>query len=327
MERRCSSTPEAVAESLSSAQLTGATSSANAQRGRTVESGGGDRGDGDESACSSAHTHPDYPALPLKNTSLYKYGTQVNLKYPGLQCIFESPCSGAPVFIIPNFLSAEECDRFQARCSGELRPSDHGQVSKNPATRNSRHVRVVKEETATFHARVADLTNHRVENMETVKLVRYQKDEEFSLHMDPQATPIDDMASLDGRPLPDYVNRELTLFVYLNTVAEGGETAFFGWDPDSKTYFETFRVRPERGLAVLFYVSLQPPSGELPSDLSGYMDRQCLRDRYSAHEGRPAVDDKYLLAQWIWPVNVNRDESLRDREVSLEARTTGGPIM
>ena len=34
--------------------------------------------------------------------------------------------------------------------------------------------------------------------------------------MDPQATPIDDVASLDGQPLPAYVNRELTLFVYLN---------------------------------------------------------------------------------------------------------------
>ena len=41
--------------------------------------------------------------------------------------------------------------------------------------------------------------------------------------MDPQAPPLDGLVSIDGAELPDYVNRELTLFVYLNDVAQGGE--------------------------------------------------------------------------------------------------------
>eukprot|EP00325_Prymnesiales_sp_UTEX-LB-985_P005629 CAMPEP_0174708118 /NCGR_PEP_ID=MMETSP1094-20130205/10454_1 /TAXON_ID=156173 /ORGANISM="Chrysochromulina brevifilum, Strain UTEX LB 985" /LENGTH=161 /DNA_ID=CAMNT_0015906623 /DNA_START=14 /DNA_END=499 /DNA_ORIENTATION=+ len=146
------------------------------------------------------------------------------------------------------------------------------------------------------------------------------------MHMDPQATPLTGMVSMDGRPLPSYVNRELTLFVYLNTVDRGGETAFYGMDKVSGCYEETFRVRPEQGLAVLFYVSLQPPSGDMPPDLSAYMDRQCVRDRHSVHAGLPAVDDKYVLAQWIWPPNVDRDASLPDKEASLEAVATGEPI-
>ena len=223
--------------------------------------------------------HPDYPSLPLANALAYEHGTMINLEYPGLQLVFQSP-HGSPFFIVPNFLSDVECDAFMHRCAGELIPSRAAQNCTSEIPRDSRHVRVVKSETRAFHERVARLTNHRVENFETTKLIRYERGEEFSLHMDPQASP-HDMVSLDGRPLPEYVNRELTLFVYLNSPKSGGETAFFRRDEATGRYTENFRVKPERGLAVLFYASLQPPSGVLPADTSGYMDRQCLRDRHS----------------------------------------------
>jgi hypothetical protein len=74
----------------------------------------------------------------------------------------------APIFIIPNFLSENECEKCLAKVSGQLTLSS----TTEGLIRTSAHVRPLKEETPGLHARLANLTNHNVDNMETAKIMR-----------------------------------------------------------------------------------------------------------------------------------------------------------
>ena len=115
--------------------------------------------------------HPNYPQLPLSLAHRYRYGSPINIDYPGLQLVHVSPTSGAPLFIVNRFLNATECEIMIAKLAGErfssvaYDPNDPG-VDKQ-TLRTSSHVRVTKAETPGFHARVASLTGRQVANMES----------------------------------------------------------------------------------------------------------------------------------------------------------------
>lgn len=64
--------------------------------------------------------HPDYVNIPLSEVAGWRYNHPINLDYPGLQCIYRSSVSGAPAFIVPEFLSEDECNLCLAKCSGGL---------------------------------------------------------------------------------------------------------------------------------------------------------------------------------------------------------------
>ena len=64
--------------------------------------------------------HPNYANIPLSEVAGWRYNHPINLDYPGLQCIYRSSVSGAPVFIVPEFLSEDECNLCLAKCSGGL---------------------------------------------------------------------------------------------------------------------------------------------------------------------------------------------------------------
>ena len=135
--------------------------------GRVERDGGGD---GAAAASPSPHTfpHPAYPNLPLDDLRDYPHNHMVNLDYPGLQCIYRSGALGAPIFIVPNFLSDAECDLCVAKCTGRLLLSK----TTRGVVRTSSHVRVAREETPELHRRLAEVTAHRVENMESAKIIR-----------------------------------------------------------------------------------------------------------------------------------------------------------
>jgi hypothetical protein len=59
--------------------------------------------------------HPGYANIPLSEVAGWRYNHPINLKYPGLQCVYRSSVLGAPVFIVPEFLSEHECDICEAR--------------------------------------------------------------------------------------------------------------------------------------------------------------------------------------------------------------------
>merc|ERR1712107_271435 len=76
-------------------------------------------------------------------------------------------------------------------------------------------------------------------------------------------------------------------------------------------------VQPELGKAVVFFATLQPPSGILPDykamphksiwDENNYRNigsfpGACSED--SLHAGAPAIDNKDIVTCWVWPPGV-----------------------
>ena len=60
----------------------------------------------------------------------------------------------------------------------------HNSRTTRGVVRTSSHVRVARDETPTLHARLADLCNRRVENLELAKIIRYQEGHHFGKHCD-----------------------------------------------------------------------------------------------------------------------------------------------
>eukprot|EP00038_Savillea_parva_P008724 m.178774 g.178774 ORF g.178774 m.178774 type:complete len:707 (+) comp14618_c0_seq1:242-2362(+) len=283
--------------------------------------------------------HPDYPDLPTDYLRDWKYNHMINLDYPGLQLIYKSQGTGAPIFIIPNFLSENECEKCLAKVSGQLTLSS----TTEGLIRTSAHVRPLKRETPGLHARLANLTNHSVDNMETAKIMRYQKGHQFGKHTDLSA---DRPVNVDGSAPPPHTNREITCFVYLNTVEHGGETSFYseavhlnangtkvvkqGKEMHGDLSHQVCSIRPERGMLVLFFPSANPPDGgPLPEvTLPGnqmvwpFSDPSrtafCYDDMW--HRGSEAVDEKYLMSIWVWPPSVRAPSHPEERS------TDGIPI-
>jgi len=162
------------------------------------------------------------------------------------------------------------------------------------------------------------------------KIIHYARDQEFTRHFDYSGTAgaKSRFKALDGRPIPRHVNRDLTLFVFLNDVADGGETAFYDATNGWQAAPEYIRIRPERGLAVLFHATVQPEDGVFPRAASSFGTRDGFRvDPHSLHAGLPAVQDKYLLVQWIWPTYLNHDTSDLDNIYHTETKATDGVVI
>merc|ERR1712029_78434 len=119
--------------------------------------------------------------------------------------------------------------------------------------------------------------------------------------------------------------------MYLNDVLEGGETVFFrtqgGWNvelqnkiveensADKYPDLIAYVAKPEKGKAVIFFPTLQPPSGIVPDvwkephqavwDCAGYgFDMNHYTTEDAVHAGEVVVDPKELCTCWIWPRGV-----------------------
>ena len=255
------------------------------------------------------------------------------LSQPKFFTVHVSP-SGAPFFIVNDFLNATECGILIAKVAGERVASVAYEQNRRGVdakiSRTSTHVRVTKAETVGLHARVASLSGRLAANMESAKIIHYQQDQEFTRHFDYSGTAGDKrrFKALDGRAMPKHVNRDLTLFVFLNDVAEGGETTFYDASKNWQTAPEFLRIKPQHGLAVLFYATVQPEDGVFPPEASSFGARDGFKvDPFSLHAGLPTVQDKYLLVQWIWPIYLNHDVSDLTNIYHTETRETDGVVI
>mmetsp|Transcript_15369 Transcript_15369/g.39613 ORF Transcript_15369/g.39613 Transcript_15369/m.39613 type:complete len:348 (-) Transcript_15369:218-1261(-) len=304
--------------------------------------------EGEKGAKDPVQYHPGYPALPLDDLREYRWNHMINLEYPKLQCVYRSQTLGCPVFIVPNFITREECEMCVAKCSGNLL---HSQTTRG-VIRTSSHVRVARHETKGLHERLAEVTNHKVENMESAKIIRYLEGHHFGKHCDLSAAHnYGGIATLDGVPAPRHCNRELTCFIYLNDVAKGGETAFYseavkinedgsevieqGSETRGDFSHEVLRVKPEAGLLVLFFPSCQPIDGRLPEiSMPGNQmmwpfptEQQAFIHDDMWHVGRKAIDEKYILAVWSWPPYVDVVAGKTYDGIGKEDRETDGVIL
>eukprot|EP00445_Apocalathium_hangoei_P031298 CAMPEP_0203931992 /NCGR_PEP_ID=MMETSP0359-20131031/70469_1 /ASSEMBLY_ACC=CAM_ASM_000338 /TAXON_ID=268821 /ORGANISM="Scrippsiella Hangoei, Strain SHTV-5" /LENGTH=358 /DNA_ID=CAMNT_0050861393 /DNA_START=32 /DNA_END=1108 /DNA_ORIENTATION=- len=268
----------------------------------------------------------------------------VNSEYLGLRAVHRDPW----IFVVPNLLSQQECEQLMIKASMQMKSSAQD-ASRGAMHRNSSDCRIARQETLRLQSRYCELLNVPLENLEAVKVTRYDRGEFFRNHVDPIADT------------SNFENRVATLFVYLNTCEIGGETRFLSLPslrkleyrvgekvcclldgegdypgvidalhtdgtvdvsfddgdvqlatPRSELRaFETLSIKPVQGMGVLFFPAFLPSS-----PMSRAFTKQL--DRYLVHEGCPAVDQKFIHQQWVWP---HRAQS------HSEGRTTNGILL
>jgi prolyl 4-hydroxylase len=132
--------------------------------------------------------------------------------------------------VLESFLSPTEC--WDLIAYGEVRGFSRSRVHpglvSDSRTSDSSVLQRSNPLVRSIMNRAADLTNMPIENVEQLKIVRYEKGQEFRMHHDSNTCEL---------------RRRYTIFCYLNDVEEGGETEF----PHLNLKF-----KPVRGRALLW---------------------------------------------------------------------------
>ena len=196
--------------------------------------------------------------------------------YPGLHRIHFDP----PIYKVENFLTPEECDHLIAVASDSFTPAPvvgagPGVVSE---TRTSSTCYLAREDLPGLVRKVARLTDKPICHMEFPQVGRYETTQQYLPHYD--AFNVDEA---DGaRFAANGGQRTVTVLVYLNDVASGGNTAF----PqlvDQPGSVQRLEVRPTKGSALVFF----------PATVDGHLDPRTL------HAALPAVDTKFVSQIWV----------------------------
>lgn len=184
----------------------------------------------------------------------------------------------ARVYVYHNFMTPEECNHFISLAEPNLAAAEVvGGVNAPPTTSRSRtnlqkfltkaQTPIVKR----IEDRIAEVTGTKEEQGEAIQVLRYQRDQQFTVHTDYFAPGVTQHLARGGQ-------RIATMLMYLrpNPPGTGGATYFPKID---------LRVHPERGAAILFYDVT--PTGE--------------NDVYSYHGGEPITADveKWVATRWI----------------------------
>ena len=229
------------------------------------------------------------PSAPVVESPPSGRFHDVNRRYPGLTVLRESP--DPHVGMVRQFLSAEECERLISKARPHMQPC----VVKNPRTgaveldpdRMSSAAAVPLKEVPSIAAKLVALANCEAAQLETLQVLRYTEGQFFLPHTDGFSGPTSACGFEDS-------GRLVTIFAYLNDVPSGGETRF----PQLG-----LTIAPERGAAILHF----PETTDFE------------QDRRTEHEGATAVDDKWLLATWVWAHGRTDEAYFEDRLPSLSA--------
>lgn len=195
--------------------------------------------------------------------------------YPGLKLLHLDPL----VLSVDNFFTADECDAYLAlrehECSHKLEQSATFSAATNSA-RTSTTWFVRYQEATALLARARSLLGVDASHFEEPQLVHYAAGQKFSWHYD----------AVPPTLLHNGGQRLATLLVYLNDVADGGQTAFRDLQVGGTDSFGLplrLGVQPKRGRALLFF----------PSDVDGTPDERTL------HAGEPTDHEKWVAQLWL----------------------------
>ena len=269
--------------------------------------------------CSSAPSSSSHRALDLADyrklghphTGIFHH---ININQPKLKLIHQRPF----IFLVPNFLPSHLCKALRNKASSALKPQGFDDIAGG--SRSSRGCTLRDDEVPALRHKIATLANVPVNQMQPIKISRYQRGQTFSIHTDAwrgnlQGLPPEDddwfadrariKLGVPGGPISG-ANRIVTVFVYLNSTT-GGQTTWRWTDYDSekglgKIFYEKpgpghgrvkkargkqVSVTPEEGLAVVHFPSTVARVG-------GYTD-------YNAyHMAEPALEEKWILQSFIW---------------------------
>jgi prolyl 4-hydroxylase len=187
-------------------------------------------------------------------------------------------CERPQVIVFADVLSPEECDEMIERSRHRLKRS----TTVNPATgkedvirnRTSEGIWYQRGEDAFIEKldrRIASLMNWPVENGEGLQILHYGTTGEYRPHFDyfPPDQPGSAVHTAQGG------QRVATLVIYLNDVADGGETIF----PEAG-----MSVAANKGGAVYFR----------------YLNGERQLDPLTLHGGAPVLGgDKWIMTKWM----------------------------
>lgn len=160
----------------------------------------------------------------------------------------------------PNFLSDEEADEIRRIGAGEgFRDEDDlPHTTRNVSVTNCDSARCIRQPFINeLYARMSRLLQLPARNFESMEFLHYSPGQHYVWHRDEFGwnTKRPDPATVLAGP------RILTVFFYLSTVDEGGETAFLGGPHDSKIVDSRFAgkkiqpavlVKPVKGKAIMW---------------------------------------------------------------------------
>ena len=258
-----------------------------------------------------------------------RYGRQslfhhINVGYPGVELVHEDPF----IFLVHDFLSTSECQQLMDLSAAATHRQPSATAPGQARLRTSSSIFPQAAEIDWLRDRIASVTNTSTSWLEPTKLTRYDKGEYFKKHTD--ASFLNEkmfahsarLADVDEDGVQDpcgWPSRFCTLFIYLNDVLEGGRTRFLWLDgedsvPGSSIFVQAMRaagggsgeeaaaspktpcrdlsIAPRTGMAVIHFPSTTMETG-------------CVPDPRTMHESETAVDRKYIVQQFIWPLPID----------------------
>jgi len=253
---------------------------------------------------------PEYPNLPFDEYRRQPFFHQINTESPGLQLINEEPY----IFVVPNFFSTRECDELIKRSAlSAQQPSDAAYAEQG--IRTSTTVLLRHTEVSHLRSRIAKLVNVSLDQFQPSKLSRYdpgQLFQEHTDHMPPLRSFCAKTSEVLRTPLA-FPNRHVTVWIYLNDVANGGRTNFSSMN--ERTFYSVKLPKTAANLgqptgpsggehawrACAAKISIAPVQGmavvHFPCTKIEYGS---IKDPNAHHEGAVAVDPKFIFQQFIW---------------------------
>ncbi len=208
-------------------------------------------------------------------------------------------------FVLSGFLSDDECDYVRNYASKRMVRSGLATMDSTATedgVRTSTQTFMERGGSAQIRAleeRAHNLTRLPYPLGENIQVLRYTEGQKYGAHRD-FFSPNDYHKQPQMLKHVEYGarNRLATVFWYLETVAEGGETFFpralnesgveyMPWNGDHEDCYRGIAIKPVRGNAVLFY-SIVP---------DGRLDERAL---HGGCKPRGASTEKWGANQWIW---------------------------
>lgn len=177
------------------------------------------------------------------------------------------------LYLIDDFLTVHECNLLIELSKKILVPSTLTIPSADQEFRTSQTANIKPEDgsiTSIVDAKITACLGIDGEYAEPTQIQCYQAGQQFKMHTDFFEPNTAEYLEFAG----DRGNRTWTFMVYLNDVAQGGETIFPAIE---------YTIKPKQGLAVIW--NNRHPNGDVNHD--------------SLHAGLPVIDgEKFIITKW-----------------------------
>jgi prolyl 4-hydroxylase len=163
----------------------------------------------------------------------------VNESYPGLRKVNTSP----PMYIVEDFLTAEECDQLIEMSKDKLEVSEvvnQNNTSAMSKYRQSNSAYYTYAEVPFLKEKAESLIGRNSTTFENAQVTKYLQDGFYKAHVD----SFDPKTSEGQKAMGNGGQRVATILIYLTSNTKGGGTYF----PKLKK-----RFMPKKGRAVLFF--------------------------------------------------------------------------